>query len=336
MTVRAGTLTDGYSLIEAPLRAALDRLDPATRHVCGYHLGYWNADASPADGGGKGIRPTLAILSARAANAGDDIGIPAALACELIHNFSLLHDDVMDGDTERRHRRTAWAEFGESAAILAGDALSSLAGELLAESPSATASWAIRCVSAATRRLIAGQAADLAFESRDVVPLGECLTMSDDKTGALMACSASLGAVLADAPAELATGLADYGAHLGLAFQLTDDLLGIWGDPARTGKSTNSDLQSRKKSVPAVYALQTDSRAGERLREIYTNHAELDDERIAEAAALIAATGAQSWTRQRVDAEIESAVRCIDALSMPYSIAEEFTQLARRLGGRDY
>ncbi len=335
MTTTVSTLAEGQRLIDGPLRCALDRLDPATRHVCGYHLGFWDSGGGPISGAGKGIRPALALLSARAAGAGEEIGVPAALACELIHNFSLLHDDVMDQDTERRHRTTAWAQFGIPAAILAGDALCSLASELLAEAPSATTAWAIRCVTASTRRLIAGQAADLAFETQQQVDLADCLKMAGDKTAALMACSASLGAVLADAPSQLALGLAEFGEHLGLAFQLTDDILGIWGNPEQTGKPVLSDLRSRKKSVPVVYALQTGTAAGERLGELYARTDPLNEAELDQAAAMVKAAGGRAWTEQRADAELQAALARIGSLSLPEPVAQEFIALARALSGRD-
>lgn len=335
MTATVSILAEGQRQIDAPLRSALDRLDPATRHVCGYHLGFWDSEGTPISGTGKGIRPALALLSARAAGAGDEIGIPAAVACELIHNFSLLHDDVMDRDTERRHRTTAWAEFGIPAAILAGDALCSLASELLAETTSPTKDWALRCLTATTRRLIAGQAADLAFETQERVELADCLKMAADKTGALMACSASLGAVLADSPAELALGLAEFGEHLGLAFQLADDILGIWGNPERTGKPVLSDLRSRKKSVPVVYALASGTPAGDHLAELYALPEALDEAQLHEAAALVAEADGRDWTEQRADAELEAALTTIDSLPLPEPVAEDFTALARQLSRRD-
>lgn len=336
ITTSAATSAEGNRLIEAPMRSALDRLDPSTRHVCGYHLGFWDAGGAPISGVGKGIRPGLALLSARAAGAGDAVGVPAAVACELIHNFSLLHDDVIDGDMERRHRTAAWAQFGVPAAILAGDALYALACELLAEAPSPTATWAIRCVTAATRRLIAGQAADLAFETRDHVSLDECLKMADDKTGALMACASSLGAVLADAPAELALGLTGFGTHLGLAFQLTDDILGIWGEPERTGKPVLSDLRSRKKSVPVVFALQSGTPAAGRLKALYSRPDALSESELDEVAGLIAEAGGRAWTERRADEELDAAVATIASLAMPEPVAHEFAQLAHQVTGRDH
>src|SRR6204780_824203 len=243
-------------LVGPATEAALNRLSPRVRRVAAYHYGLADADGNPVRvGSGKALRPALALLSARAAGVSAERGVMAAVSVELVHNFSLLHDDIMDGDTERRHRPTAWTVFGVGAAILAGDALLCLAQDILLADQAPQGVWAARCLSAAVHRLIAGQGADLAFERRDDVSLDECLQMAGDKTAALMACACSIGAIGVGAPAELAMGLAGFGAHVGLAFQLTDDLLGIWGAPEMTGKPVRADLRARKKSLPVVAAL---------------------------------------------------------------------------------
>jgi geranylgeranyl diphosphate synthase type I len=339
---RTGTLEGSHGwrdlgrFLEAPMRDALDRLEPDIRLVCGYHLGCWTAEGEPTDEGGKGIRPALALLSARAAGGSWQDGVPAAVACELVHNFSLLHDDVMDGDLERRHRATAWSAFGTPSAILAGDALLSLANEMLAAAPGPTTTWAVRCLNACTRRLIAGQAADLSFETRAEVTPEECLTMASDKTSALLACSASLGAVLLDAPPDLAIGLAAYGEHLGLAFQLVDDLLGIWGSPARTGKPVWSDLRARKKTLPVTAALASDRPAAQRLRELYATTEALSEPELAETAGLIEQAGGRTWTEDRVERESAAALEVLDGLDLPRDVRHELDDLTATLSRRDY
>src|ERR1700728_4543770 len=237
-------------LVGPATEAAVNRLTPRVRWVAAYHYGLADAKGNPVTvGSGKELRPALALLSARAAGVAPERGVTAAVAVELVHNWSLLHDDIMDGDTERRHRPTAWTVFGVGPAILAGDALLALAQDLLLEDGTPQGPWAARCLSAAVQRLISGQGADLAFEKRDDVTLAECLDMAGDKTAALMACACSIGAVHLGAPPTMAMALAGFGAHVGLAFQLTDDLLGIWGAPEVTGKPVRADLRARKKSL---------------------------------------------------------------------------------------
>src|SRR3984885_16319300 len=152
-------------LVGPAMESAISRLTPDVRIVAAYHLGLADAEGNPTGGGsGKALRPALALLSARAAGAPAERGVTSARAVELVHNFSLLHDDIMDGDTERRHRPTAWTVFGVGAAILAGDALLALAQDLLLEDTAPGGLWAARCLSTAVTRLIAGQGEDLAFE----------------------------------------------------------------------------------------------------------------------------------------------------------------------------
>ncbi len=249
-------LERGRALSAPVLRAAVDRLAPPMDTVAAYHFGWIDAQGNPADGdGGKAVRPALALLSAEAAGAAPEVGIPGAVAVELVHNFSLLHDDLMDGDEQRRHRDTVWKVHGPAQAILVGDALFALANELLLELGTVEAGRATRRLTTATRKLIDGQAQDISYEHRERVTVAECLEMEGNKTGALLACAVSIGAVLGGADDRTADKLEEYGYHLGLAFQAVDDLLGIWGDPESTGKQTWSDLRQRKKSLPVVAAL---------------------------------------------------------------------------------
>jgi geranylgeranyl diphosphate synthase type I len=324
-------------LVAPAIAGWLERLSPDVRIVASYHLGFVDSDGAPTgDGqGGKALRPALALLSARAAGAPAERGVAAAAAVEFVHNFSLLHDDIMDGDTERRHRPTAWTVFGVGSAILAGDALLCLAQDILLADPGPQAVWAARCLSAAVHRLIAGQGADLAFERRDDVTLEECLEMAGDKTAALMACACSIGAVGVGAPAELAMGLAGFGAHAGLAFQLTDDLLGIWGAPEVTGKPVRADLRARKKSLPVVAALSGDSAAGRELGELLARPDALGEEDLLHAADLVVAAGGREWAESEADAQLAAASKCLTETEMPDDVRAEFAAIAEFITRRD-
>ncbi|MBB0233013.1 polyprenyl synthetase family protein, partial [Streptomyces calidiresistens] len=162
-------LEEGRALTTPALRAAVDRLAPPMDTVAAYHFGWIDADGRPADAdGGKAVRPALAVLSAEAAGAAPTVGVPGAVAVELVHNFSLLHDDLMDGDEQRRHRDTVWKVHGPAHAILVGDALFALAGEILLVEGGEHAARAARRLASATRRLIDGQARDISFEHREM------------------------------------------------------------------------------------------------------------------------------------------------------------------------
>ncbi|MCK9874567.1 polyprenyl synthetase family protein [Frankia sp. AgPm24] len=326
----------GRTLTVPALRAVVDRLNPRLRHIVAYHRGWVDAENKPLTGsGGKLVRPALALLSAEAAGAPPEVGLPAACAVELVHDFSLLHDDLMDGDRERRHRATAWTVFGADGAILAGDALLGLSVQILLEVEGDPARRAALILSAGIQDLVRGQAEDLMFESRTDVTVADTLQMEDGKTGALLACSASLGAVLAGAGDEMVDGLAEYGSRLGTAFQLIDDLLGIWGDPAVTGKPVLSDLRSRKKSVPVVVALEAGGAAADELRAFLTASGESTEAELRHIAELVERAGGREWTTAEADRQLEACESVLRSLSMPAQVEAELLALARFVTERD-
>src|SRR5580692_11545922 len=324
-------------LVGPAMESAISRLTPDVRIVAAYHLGLADAEGNPTGGGsGKALRPALALLSARAAGAPQERGVTSAVAVELVHNFSLLHDDIMDGDTERRHRPTAWTVFGVGAAILAGDALLALAQDMLLEDGTPQGPWAARCLSAAVQRLIAGQGADLAFEKRDDVTLTECLEMAGDKTAALMACACSIGAVHLGAPPTLAMALAGFGAHVGLAFQLTDDLLGIWGAPEVTGKPVRADLRARKKSLPVVAALNSGTPQAAELRALLTDPQPLTEDDLIRAADLVVAAGGKQWAEDEADVQLAAANASLADIDLSDSVRAELTAIAEFITARQW
>jgi len=330
-------LERGRTLATPVLRAAVDRLAPPMDTVAAYHFGWIDADGRPAAGdGGKAVRPALALLSAQAAGADPEVGVPGAVAVELVHNFSLLHDDLMDGDEQRRHRDTVWKVHGPAQAILVGDALFALAGEILLELGTVEAGRATRRLTSATRKLIDGQAQDISYEHRERVTVEECLEMEGNKTGALLACAASIGAVLGGADDRTADTLERYGYHLGLAFQAVDDVLGIWGDPVSTGKQTWSDLRQRKKSLPVVAALAAGGRASEDLAQILAadahkpedEFADFSEEEFATRAALIEEAGGRDWTSAEARRQYATAIEALDEVDMPAEVRDQFVALA--------
>lgn len=330
------SLSTARDLVEPALRRALRDICPSMRRVAAYHHGWVDAEGQPAAAGGKALRPALALLSARAAGAAPQRGVPAAVAVELVHDFSLLHDDVMDGDTERRHRPTAWTVFGVSSAILAGDALLTAALDVLLAAGTDGAVAAARCLTRATQRLISGQVSDLEFEGRPDVTLDECVAMAGDKTAALMACACSLGAVLVGAPEPLAAGLGEFGHDVGLAFQLVDDLLGIWGSPQVTGKPVLSDLRARKKSIPVVAALNSDGPDAAQLADLYLRPEPLSAEELSLAAKLIEDAGGRTWTEVEAGRLLSRAERRLGGLDLPPDVHAEFLRIARFVTDRDH
>ncbi|MGI5185088.1 family 2 encapsulin nanocompartment cargo protein polyprenyl transferase [Dactylosporangium sp. CA-152071] len=317
------------------LRAAVDTLPASMRHVAGYHFGWWDEHGRPVDADpGKALRPALVLLSAAAVGRAGR-AVTGAVAVELVHNFSLLHDDVMDGDATRRHRPTAWSVFGTSAAILAGDALLTLAMDTLLASGHPAATRATGMLGAAVQRLIDGQSADLDFERRADVDVEACLAMAQAKTGALLGSACAIGALLGGGGPAQVLRLAQFGEDLGLAFQFADDLLGIWGDPATTGKPVHSDLRSRKKSLPVVAALTSGTPAGLELAAFYTGAGALPESQVGRAATLVEAAGARMWSQAQAD---QLLVRALDALAAAEAdplVEAELCELARFATRRD-
>ncbi|HEX2263152.1 MAG TPA: family 2 encapsulin nanocompartment cargo protein polyprenyl transferase [Pseudonocardiaceae bacterium] len=327
--------------VEPALRAAVDTLPSSMQRIAGYHFGWWNEHGQPERNpgakppGGKAIRPTLVLLSTQAVGGVAATAVPAAIAVELVHNFSLLHDDVMDGDVTRRHRPTAWSVFGMNAAILAGDALLTLALDVLAASEHPAATEATRMLSAAVQDLVEGQSADLAFERGVQVQLAECLQMAEHKTGALMGCACAVGALFGGGSPKQIQCLRSFGQHLGLAFQHIDDLLGIWGDPAVTGKPVYSDLRSRKKSLPVVAALTSGTPAGLELADLYHRKAPLSNIDLVHTAELIRIAGGRTWSQVQVDGLLALAMRDLQAANPVAQAAGELGALARLATHRD-
>ncbi|MFF0831678.1 MULTISPECIES: family 2 encapsulin nanocompartment cargo protein polyprenyl transferase [unclassified Streptomyces] len=306
------------AVVDPELRAAVESLPGSMRRIARYHFGWEHADGTPAAGNaGKAIRPAL-VLAAAAALGGPRAAaaaVRAAVAVELIHNFTLLHDDVMDRDATRRHRPTAWTVFGDADAILAGDALQALALRLLAADPHPVSGQAAARLADCVVELCAGQHTDTALERRapEEVTLDEVLVMAEAKTGALLGCACAIGALYAGAGEEEVAALDGFGRQAGLAFQLIDDVIGIWGDPLRTGKPAGADLAVRKKSLPVVAALTSGTPAGAELAALYgkpyTEGEDGDGGEIARTALAVERAGGRDWAQAEAADRMARAVQ---------------------------
>nr|WP_030385988.1 family 2 encapsulin nanocompartment cargo protein polyprenyl transferase [Streptomyces sp. NRRL S-241] len=298
--------------VDPQLRRTVESLPGSMRRVAMYHFGWEHEDGSPAAGGaGKAIRPALVLAAAQALRGPEagpaDEAVKAAAAVELAHNFTLLHDDIIDKDVRRRGRATAWTVFGTPDAIITGDAMMALALRLLAEDPHPAAAAASARLAACIIELCAGQQADCAFEQRPEVSLDECLAMATAKTGALLGCACALGALYAGAGPEEVDAMDAFGREAGLAFQLIDDLIGIWGDPGHTGKPAGADLIARKKSLPVVAALTSGTAAGKELAALYAGPMAGDDVR--RAADAVDRAGGRDWAQAEAADRMGRAVQ---------------------------
>jgi len=318
------------------MHRAGDRLPPRLRRIAAYHLGWLDPDGQEVENdGGKAVRPAITILSAEAVGASAEDALVGAVALELVHNFSLIHDDVMDGDRERRHRPAVWALFGVGEAIIVGDALMALAQQLLAEDGRPQARTAAVELARATALMILGQSEDLAFESRIDVSQDECLAMCGHKTGALMSAAGALGAILGGAGEGSVERLRSFGRNLGLAFQAVDDLLGIWGDPMVTGKPAATDLRQHKKTIPVTHALGASGAGAEELAGLLSN-GELTEDRLDRAVMLLEQGGCREWTRQLADRHLEAALAELDRSGLADRPVRDLREIAQFVVRRDF
>jgi geranylgeranyl diphosphate synthase type I len=232
---------------------------PELLEMITYQLG-WTGENAGLKSEGKQIRPQLVLLAASAAGGDWQAALPAAAAVELIHNFSLIHDDIEDNSSLRRGRPTIWKIWGLAQAINTGDAMFALANlslmnleKTISEQLTLQAGilFQTTCL-----RLTQGQHLDIDFENRDQVSLDEYWQMVGGKTAALLAFSLEVGALCSSAPPAIQSSYRDFGHYLGLAFQAQDDILGIWGDLEQVGKSNTGDLVSGKKTLPILYGLE--------------------------------------------------------------------------------
>jgi len=292
---------------------ALSKLDGQMQ----YHLGWVDQQLRPADGHlGKLLRPKLLLLSYELAWAQEQppLGqplalslrqaLPAAAAIELAHNFTLLHDDIQDGDVERRHRPTVWSLWGIPQAILVGDALFALTRlhlwKVIDEGVApATALHLAKLFDTALLRLTEGQHLDMSFEQQREVSLSSYEAMISRKTAALMGCATEMGATLGTNKQEIIEGLARFGHALGLAFQVRDDILGVWATEAELGKLPAGDIYRRKKSLPILHALQyacsDDQRA---MAKMYTRKEPITQEQAQEVLAIFERTQTREYCTQ--------------------------------------
>ncbi|MDE2786127.1 MAG: polyprenyl synthetase family protein [Chloroflexota bacterium] len=321
--------------LENALAAAVPPLEGhAVNALLRYHLGWPDRTGTPAAtpaSQGKALRPTLCMFACHALQGDPARAAPAAAALELIHNFSLVHDDIQDQGMERRHQPTVWAVWGTEQALVAGDAMQSL-GDLSAlnvggSAPPDTTIRVSQLLTQSYLEMIEGQCRDLEFERREVIASDEYLDMIALKTGALIRSSMVIGATIATHDIETLEGVARFGRAIGRLFQIRDDYLGIWGDEAITGKSTDSDIVQRKKSYPIVCAFQHAEGANrDELLRLYAQE-ELDEDDVNHVLNILDDLGADRQTDELTEATAEEGRAALALLELPPWAAEDAKNL---------
>ena len=315
-----------------------------TYRLLRYHLGWVDQQGTPMDTSvsqGKALRPTLCLFACEALASEYSRALPAAAALELIHNFSLIHDDIQDQDMERRHQPTVWHLWGIPKAIWSGNAMQctgdlSLLDVVRANVPTVTAIRVSDILTESYLEMIQGQCMDLDFESRTDIKSEEYLYMIACKTGALIRSALQIGALLATEDPATVKAFTEFGNHLGQAFQVRDDYLGIWGDQATLGKATGNDIRRRKKSYPVVLALERASgQAMEDLLRIYRQE-ELEECDVQRVMAVLDEVGSQEQAQRVTEAAAGRALAALKPVSLPQWAQTEAENLVDFLARREY
>ncbi|NWG16674.1 MAG: polyprenyl synthetase family protein [Chloroflexi bacterium] len=325
--------------LDSTMRRVADRIPveaPGFGVMIRYALGWVDENDQPFHRPtGKRIRPLLLLLCAEAAGGSWQAALPAAAAVELLHNFSLIHDDIQDNSPTRHKRPTVWKVWGQANAINAGDALFALAYCALEELSGALSPQTFfrigRIFNATTLELTRGQHLDMRFERQPVVSVDEYISMISGKSAALIAACAEIGALVGCQDEQTAAQYAAFGLNLGIAFQIHDDLLGIWGDPAVTGKSAATDILSRKKSLPVLYGL---SQSAE-LVSLYRRET-FNDADVQEAVTILNRLKVFKYTQKQEEKYYRLAVDSLNRASPQGAAAQQLVQLVDSLFKRDY
>ena len=328
--------------INHALRGYLSRDDVGVYDMLRYNMGWVDLDGNPcAATEGKALRPTLCLFACEAAGGSVKEAMPAAVALEFIHNFSLVHDDIQDRDETRHHRLTLWAAWGVPKALVAGNVLRVVADRTLdglveegVDLDRALA--AVGVLTEAYLEMIEGQYLDLSYEGRPDIGIRDYLDMISRKTGALIRTSLKLGALIGTRSRATIQALLECGRSLGYVFQIRDDVLGVWGDQDTTGKPVGADVRRKKNSFPVVYAM-AEARGEDKrsLKAIYRKD-HIGDDDVAVVLDIMGRTKAKEYAQSLAEEHSDRALRAMDGVELAPNIRQELQELARFLLVRDY
>ena len=350
INVVARTIEDYALLLERELQVSLSQLEgraPLLSRMAQYHLGWIDPAGEPTDPEirfavqGKRIRPQLAFMSCVAVGGDPAVAAPLAAAIELLHNFTLIHDDIQDRSPNRRHRATVWRIWGDAQAINAGDALFADAQRTLLRTgttaiPAETLLHLVDEFNRITIEIVRGQVKDLEFEQQGSVSPDDYLSMINDKTAAILRFAAWAGAIVGGAPVETAERLGRFGESLGIGFQIRDDVLGIWGTREQTGKDQGDDIRRRKKSLPILMLMNAaEDDETTRLRDLFASD-EIDADGVAEVLAMMDRHGVEAAATEQVAHYHAQAADSLHAAmaTLPDALSVDLEMLIRRLDTR--
>ncbi len=335
-------LTRYTSEVEATIQTILGETTPFLQGVVRYHFGWVDQTFQPSrQGRGKMLRPTLHLLVFEALTGGYQAALPVAAALEMIHNFSLLHDDIEDDGRERRGQATAWTIWGMPRVLNVGDFLFTMAFKAIYQLDhkhfSSEQILAVaKLMAEASVALTEGQDLDINFEHLTAVSPDMYFNMVSKKTGALIEAAILAGARLGTTDETTIKNYHEFAHHLGIAFQIQDDILGIWGDTAKTGKSVKDDLRQKKKTLPVIYTLsQAKGAQAKQLADCYANTEPLTDVQIEFVRGCLDASKAQAYTRHMAMQYRDQAFTALHRIKLANEAQTALETIAKYLVDRE-
>ncbi len=322
------------STVVPVVRQQVSALEPTLARICSYHLGFVDEHGDPS-GAASGKMTRAALMTAAAEGVGlrpEDVRFQAA-ALELLHNSTLIHDDIIDADELRRGRPAAWKVFGAGLAILAGDALQALALQVVVDDPGPGRAEISSAFAEALRLVLAGQSRELTVRLGSGAGIAEYDRIVEEKTSALLQCALVTPALRAGRPEHVLAALRGAGRHLGLAFQILNDVEDIWGDPAVTGKPVRGDIQRRNPSFPVLAALSAGSPVSERLRGLWHSDG-TTAAHLREMADLTEEAGGRRTAERLSRDHLDSALEHLGRSELSPAASAELTALFDRIVNR--
>jgi len=325
------------SHIELELQKQVSRLDqPRSKpfhEMLTYHMG-WTGEGAGPEATGKRIRPLLVLLSTASCEVDWQSALPAAAAVELVHNFSLVHDDIQDNSPKRRGRDTAWVKWGAPMAINAGDALFVMSNQAIIDLknsyPAEVVVKAAEILHNTCLELTRGQFLDMSYEERKDLGVEDYWPMISGKTSALLSACCHIGALLGGADEDKQEAYRSFGHFLGLAFQVQDDILGIWGDEKATGKSVASDLVEGKNSLPVLAGLRKKGKFAERWAQ-----GPIKPEEVEELARVLASEDGYGFAKEASIQMTDMAINSLREADPQGEAGEALFELANKLLNRE-
>lgn len=328
--------------LEAELRFAIGSASLPMYNMMRYHLGWIDEQGHARPGvAGKRLRPLLCLHACQSAGGEWRQALPLAAALELVHNFSLIHDDIQDSSSQRRGRATVWRIWGQPQAINVGDGMHALALSSLLRLEEAGVEHkkvvrAARLLGEASLKLCEGQYLDISYENRLDIGVREYLEMISGKTAALFRCALEVGAMLGTDDKQLISRLRSFGDAVGMVFQVHDDVLSMWGNEKTVGKPTTSDIQMKKKTLPVVYALEkAEGSDRERLWEVYQKDT-ISNADVKEVLKVLSNIDARGYAQSMAERYHRQALSELDGVDIPREEKEELKGVATFLLKREH